>query len=231
MVQTAALPPLVRGKWYAMSWEEFLVWAPDEGQAEWVDGEGIAYVSTSTRHGDLLEFFASLLGLYLRVFGLGRLYNSQILLRLPARPSGRMPDILVVPQDRLDQIRHQWVENAALFVAEFISEDSVERDLIEKRFEFQQAGFPEYLAVDARLDHDDVIFLRLDDRGEYQPVEPDEEGRYHSRALPGFWFHPSWFSQVPRPDVEDLMLEIAPDAYEAWITAKLQAKRRRRGTR
>lgn len=227
MVQSAVLPPLIRGKRYPMTWEEFLDWAPDEGQAEWVDGEGIAYVSTSTLHGDRVEFLAALLSLYLRVFGLGRLYTSQVLLRMPSRPSGRMPDIFVVPNNRLDQILPKWVENAALFVTEFLSDDSVERDLYEKRDEFEKAGFPEYLALEARPNRNDVVFLRRDEHGKYQSVEPDEEGRYHSLALPGFWFHPDWFLQDPLPDIEDLMLEIAPEAYEAWITAKLQARRNR----
>ena len=96
MVQQAALPPLVRGQWYPMSWEEFLAWSPDEGQSEWVDGKGIAYVSNSTLHGGRVGFLAELLRVYVRVFDLGEVFFDSILLRLPTRPSGRMPDVLVV---------------------------------------------------------------------------------------------------------------------------------------
>ncbi len=39
MVQSSTLPPLVRGKWYPMTYEEFLAWAPDGLRTEWTDGE------------------------------------------------------------------------------------------------------------------------------------------------------------------------------------------------
>ncbi len=54
MAQPSILPPPVRGEWIPMSWEEFLDWSPDEGQSEWVDGRGIAYVSNGIRRMRLM---------------------------------------------------------------------------------------------------------------------------------------------------------------------------------
>jgi len=209
-----------------MSFEEFLTWAPDEGQAEWVAGKGIAYVSTSTRHGEMVDFLADLLRRFVAIFALGRVYTSQILLRLPTRPSGRMPDIFVVSHDALDRIQAQWVDGPARFVVEFISDESVVRDLIDKRGEFETAGIPEYLAIDSRSGPVAFTFLQRDSNGQYQLVEPDPDGRYHSRELPGFWLDPRWFEGESLPDVEDVLLEIAPEAYETWILAKIFARRR-----
>jgi Uma2 family endonuclease len=214
MVQSATLPPLVRGVWYPMTWEEFLDWC-DEGQSEWVDGKGIAYVSNSTLHAGRVFFLARLLDLYVRVFDLGEVYVENVLLRLPARPSGRMPDVMVV---RREAIRERWVEGTALFAAEFLSEDSVERDLVEKRAEFERAGIPEYPTIDARPGQRVFRYLRLDDAGRYQEVEPDDQGRYHSAVLPGFWLDPNWFWQDPLPNVERLMMRIAPEAYWRYLT-------------
>jgi Uma2 family endonuclease len=225
MAQPTTLPPLVRGEWTPMDWETFLAWSSEEGQFEWVDGRGIAHVSNSTPHARIVAFLSDLLRLYLRIFDLGELFVDQVLLRLPARPSGRMPDLFVVGRNDRERVRYQWVDNTALLVVEVLSEDSVTRDQREKRAEYEQAGIPEYLTIDGRPDRDGVTFLRLDVEGRYQPVDPDERGRYHSTALPGFWFDPAWFRQDPPPDPEDLLLTIAPEAYEAWLLEKIRARR------
>ncbi len=217
MVQQVELPPLVRGRWYPMSWEEFVVWSPDEGQAEWVDGWGIAYVSNSSPHMRMLGFWVELLRLYVRVFDIGEVFFDNMLMRLPTRPSGRMPDLFIVGRDDAPRVHHQWVEGPALFATEFLSEDNPERDTVEKLREYGDAGLPEYLWVDARLGRRDVRFNRHDGTG-YRTVEPDQDGRYHSEVLPGFWFDPDWFWQDPLPDPNRLMLKIAPEAYWRYLT-------------
>jgi Uma2 family endonuclease len=222
MAQTATLPPLIRGTWYPMTWEEFLDWC-DEGQSEWVDGKGIAYLSNSTLHGRRVAFLAELLRLYVRVFDLGEVFSDQMLLRLPTRPSGRMPDIFVIGRDQLDRVQHQWVEGPALLGIEYLSDESVERDLVEKRVEYERAGMREYPVIDARPGHFEFLYLRLDEDGHYQEVAPDEQGRYHSEVLPGFWLDPNWFWQDPLPDVEDVMYAIAGHAYDEWLAAKRRA--------
>lgn len=220
MVQQAALPPLVRGRRYPMSWDEFLVWAPNEGQAEWVDGEGIAYVSNSLLHVRMLAFWVDLLRLYVRVFDLGEVFADQMLMRLPTRPSGRMPDLFVIGRDDAPRLHDQWFEGPALFATEFLSEDDPERDAVEKLQEYGDAGLPEYLWVDARLGRRDFRFNRHDGTG-YRLVEPDENGHYHSEVLQGFWFDPEWFWQDPLPDPNRLMLQIAPEAYRRYLVSLL----------
>jgi len=217
MAQPTVLPPPVRGEWLPMSWEEFLAWSSGEGKFEWVDGKGIAHVSNSIPHDRIVVFLAGLLGLYLRVFDLGEVFVEQVLLRLPSRPSGRMPDLFVVGRDDRDGIRYQWVEGPILLAIEVLAEESVERDTREKRDEYERDGVREYLTVDARPSHREFMWLRLDDAGRYQPIQPDAAGRYHSVALPGFWLDPAWFDQDLPPNVERLMLRIAPEAYRRYL--------------
>jgi Uma2 family endonuclease len=205
-----------------MSWEEFLDWC-DEGQSEWVDGKGIAYVSNSALHVRRVKFLATLLDIYVRIFDLGEVFAENLLVRLPTRPSGRMPDIFVVGRDQLDRIHQQWVEGPPLLGIEYLSEDSVERDLVDKRAEYERAGMREYPVIDARPGRFTFLFLRLDDAGHYQEVAPDAQGRYHSEVLPGFWLDPIWFWQDPLPDVEDVMFAIAGPAYDDWLAAKRRA--------
>jgi Uma2 family endonuclease len=224
MAQPTVLPPLVRGEWIPMTWEEFLEWAPAEGQSEWVDGGGIAYVSNSARHVDIVVFLAELLGRYLRVFTLGKVFVDTMLLRLPTRPSGRMPDVFVVGRDDLDRIQPQWVEGPVLLAIEILSEGSADQDLVEKRAEYERAGIAEYVVIDARSGRHEFVYLRLDTDGRYQPLAPDADGRYRSAAFPEFWLDPAWFWQDPLPDVEDILWEMVPDAYEAWLLAKRRAR-------
>lgn len=216
MVQQLTRSPVVQGQWIPMTWEEFLAWSP-QGQSEWVDGEGIAYVSTSTRHGDLLEFLGMLIGVYLRVFGLGRIYTSQTLMRLPSRRSGRMPDIMVVRMEHLDRLRDKWLEGPADFVVEFVSDDDPDRDLVVKHAEFEREGVPEYLTIDSRPNRDDVRLRQLHSDGRYHIAAPDELGRIHSQVLPGFWLDPVWFQQDPLPNPMTILRRVSPEAWRRLV--------------
>jgi Uma2 family endonuclease len=224
MAQPTTLPQLTRGEWIEMTWEEFLAW-PIAGKTEWVDGKGIAHVANSIPHARLVAFLEDLLGLFVRVFALGEVFSQNALLRIPTRPAGRSPDLFVVGRDDLAGVQRQWFSGPVLLAVEVISADSGERDLVEKRAEYEQAGVREYLVLDEQPDRRGITYLRLGTDGRYHPVEPDAEGRCHSEALPGFWFDPAWLDQDPLPFVEDLLLSIAPDAYEAWLLARLRARR------
>ena len=224
MVQSSTALPVLRGVPIPMTWDEFIAWDV-EGKTEWIDGEGIAYVSSSARHVRLVVFLAGLLGRYVRAFDLGEVLIENLIVRLPTRPSGRAPDVFVIGRSDAERVLPKWVEGPVPFAVEIISEDSVERDTVEKRAEYERAGVTEYLIVESRPNRRDVTFLRLDDDGRYRPVEPDADGRYHSGILSGFWFDPEWFGQDPLPEVDDLLLEIAPDAYEAWLLARIRAHR------
>ena len=116
------------------------------------------------------------------------------------------------------------VYGAPDLVIEVLSEDTAREDLGRKRDEYEALGVAEYVLLDARPGRQEFPYLRLDDTGRYQPVAPDGRGRYHSAVLPGFWLDPDWFRPDPLPDVEDLLLAIAPDAYEAWLLAKIRSR-------
>src|SRR5215212_7124935 len=107
MVQPTTLPPQVRGEWIPMTYEEFLAWS--EGMhAEWVDGEGIIFVTSSERHVRFLLLFTNLLSAYVNLFQLGRVIPAPFQMRLDARPSGREPDLMVVLNAHLHRVRRYW---------------------------------------------------------------------------------------------------------------------------
>ena len=197
MARQATLPPVVRGQWVPMTFDEFLEWSADEGQAEWVDGKGTVYEPNIPRHGQFLGFLACLVGMYLEAHDLGQIYCSTIILRLPTRPAARSPDLMVILAEHRDRIGERWVEGPADLVIELFSDDSVGRDQDDKRREYEAEGVREYLLVDARLGKHGFDFYRLNDAGRYEPVQPDTAGRYHSAVLPGFWLDSAWLRQDP----------------------------------
>jgi Uma2 family endonuclease len=225
MVQSATLPPLVRGQWFPMTYEEFERWVPDGMHGEWWDGEGIIFVAPTKEHQDGAIFLATLIGTFARIFDLGEVVIAPFEMRLRegARPE---PDVLFVSKANAHRWHNKRLIGPADFAAEFTSDETAAHDRGRKFDEYQDAGVREYPIIDRRRRPGRFDFYRLDEHGLYREVEPDERGRYHSLVLPGFWLDPSWFWQDPLPGVEDVLLEMVPDAYEAWITAKLRARQR-----
>jgi hypothetical protein len=115
------------------------------------------------------------------------------------------------------RITREWLVGGADFVAEVGSEDSLTRDRRDKYLEFQATGMREYLWFEGREGHTGFDFYRLDAAGIYQPVQPDDLGRYHSKVLPGFWFDPRWFEQDPLANPLHLLKTIAPDAWRRFV--------------
>jgi Uma2 family endonuclease len=220
MVQSSTALPLLRGVPIPMTWDEFIAWDV-EGKTEWVDGEGIAHVSSSARHVQIVIFLSELIGRYLRLFDLGVVFAESMIVRLPSRPSGRAPDVFVVGQADRERVRPKWVDGPVPLAIELISEDSVARDTVEKRAEYEREGIHEYLIIEARPERNGLTFLRLGADGQYAPVLPDENSRYHSMVLPGFWIDPAWFERDSLPEVDRLMLQIAPAAYRRYLAELL----------
>ena len=219
MVHQATLPEVVREQWFPMTFEEFLDWAPDEGQAEWVDGWGIAYMSNSARHERVLDFLRSLIGLYLMITGRGELFSTSMIMRVRTRPAGRMPDLFVVLAEHRHRVQRQWLEGAADFGLEVLSDSSVTRDLDVKFHEFETEGLPEYLIADGRERSDTFLWHRRGPDGRYRLLEPDAEGRYHSEVLPGFWIDPAWLKEDRLPNPLLVIRRIVPEAWRLFVAA------------
>jgi Uma2 family endonuclease len=208
-----------------MAYEEFLDWAPDGLRSEWTDGEGIIYMTAGDRHQALILLLASTLDGFVRLFGLGRVSLASYPMKLWPEGPHREPDVLFVASTHLDRWTEQRLHGPDDFVLDVLSEDTAGEDQDRKRRQYEAIGIPEYVMIDARPGRHEFVFLRLDEDGRYQPVQTDDHGRYHSAVLPGFWLRPAWFREDPLPRAETLLLEIAPDAYEAWLLAEIQARR------
>ena len=162
----------------------------------------------------------SLIARFATLFDLGRAMFAGFHMRLWEGGPAREPDVLLVATAHLERWTRARVLGAVDFAAEVISPESVTRDLVDKLREYALAGIPEYLLIDPGPGERWMRLYRLDAGGTSQEVEPDEQGRIHFETLPGFWLDPRWFQQRPLPGAEELMLEIAGDAYWDWFIAK-----------
>ena len=212
-VPPVADAPIVRGQPLPMTYEECLA-LPTGIRAEWVDGKGYVFMPSAKEHQDVVSLLHLLLATFVRLHDLGKVMLTPFV--MVARPgrSYREPDLLFVAKERLDRLERTQLIGAADLVVEVISDDSVTRDRRDKRCE-EAIGVREYWIFDPRPRQHLAEFYGLGTAGVYEPIEPDEEGRIHSRVLPGFWLRPEWFWQDPSPDPDELLVEIAPAAIRA----------------
>ena len=212
MARPSATLPAPQEQPLAMTYEEWLAWADDSTQSEWVDGKVTVFMPPTIRHARIVRFLYLLLGMYLEPRDLGEVLAAPVEMRIVPGRSSREPDLLFVARDHRDRIADKRVEGPADLVVELISDDSVTRDRVDKFREYEAAGIPEYWLLDPRPRQQRADFYQLTGAGTYRPVSPDADGRYHSVVVPGFWLRPDWLWQDPLPAVWTCLAEIAPEA-------------------
>jgi Uma2 family endonuclease len=187
-----------------ITFEDFCFLVKDDQKADLIDG--VIYMASpeNTDANELLMWLIGLMGLFVQVNGLGKIYGSRVALRLDNR-NGPEPDLAFVKKSRLRLVKRGHIAGAADLVIEIVSPDSIERDYVKKRRLYQRAGIPEYWIIDELKQQ--VICLRLDSSGKYRTVKP-ADGRLHSQVISGFWFRPEWLWQNPLPQMLDVFVEI-----------------------
>lgn len=202
-----------------MTYDEYWAWGQQEGHhGEWVDGEVIVFMTTTDRHQRITTFLIQLLGNYLSLRRMGRLFSQTFELR-GREGAAREPDILVVLSQNLDRLETVRLRGAGDIVVEIISPDSVTRDRKVKAAEYASVGVPEYWVVDPRERRETLEVLRLDPDGSYVPIAPAKDGRIHSAILPGVWADASWLRYAEDlPEVVGLSMEMVAAAELAQST-------------
>lgn len=151
----------------------------------------------TARHQQIMKFVGSLLDAYFSERAIGQVIYPPFLMRLPQKPSGREPDLLVLLDTSLERLRPAYLDGPADIVVEIVSEESQDRDRGVKFSEYEAAGITEYWLLDPLRNHAD--FYRLGEHGRYQRVEFDADGRFQSAVLPGLALNPNWLwaQQLP----------------------------------
>jgi Uma2 family endonuclease len=183
-----------------MSYEEFLAWADEDIQAEWVEGEVIIFMPTKKVHQVTLQFLFELLELFVNLFDLGKVQVAPFEMKLTPTGPSREPDILFVSKENLERLTEDKLNGPADLVIEIISKDSVSRDRDDKFREYAAAGVREYWIIDPRPEKQRADFYHLDETGAYRLFGVEDDERVESRLLVGFWLNPAWLWEADSRD-------------------------------
>ena len=167
----------------------------------------------------LIELFLlRVLSSFVELHNLGEVFTPPFQMKLER--TGREPDVLYVASAHMDRVKATYLDGPADLTVEVLSPESIGRDRGEKFFEYQKAGIPEYWLIDPATER--AEFYQLNAKGAYQFIEPDTEGIYHSRIVPGFWLRIVWLWEDRLPSVDDTMLAVGGEAYARQMIARLR---------
>jgi len=149
---------------------------------EFTDGYVEVLPMPTDHHQAILAYLFELFLAYLRPRG-GKVRFSPLRVRIRARKF-REPDLVLV-RDAKDPRRQNRYWQGADLALEVVSDDKPERDLVEKRGDYAEAGIPEYWIVNPETET--ITVLRLEDTTyvEYGVFGRGAEAA-GSALLPGF---------------------------------------------
>ena len=206
-----------------MTYEEFLAWADEDVHAEWKDGKVTVHIPQKPPHQILSQFLSYILGLYIRIRELGRLYVAPIEVKLWSGGPAREPDLVFVSNDHLDRVTAERIIGAPDLVVEIVSDDSVHRDRVDKLDDYETIGVSEYWIIDNRLNQNRAWFYRLDQFGQYQLVPIGPDGIFHSEIIPGFWLRLGWLWVAQPNELRALAEIVGPDEFAQAMQRALRS--------
>jgi len=180
----------------ALTFEDFCVLVTDGQKADLIDG--VIYMASpdNTDANELFTWLITIIYPFTRKRKLGRTFGSRVAFRIN-EINAPEPDIGVVLTSRLHLVQRGRVNGPPDLAIEIVSPDSIERDYVRKRAQYQRAGVTEYWIIDEM--EQTVLVLFLGKSGRYREIRP-RQGVLHSKVLPGFWLRPEWLWQQPLPD-------------------------------
>ncbi len=187
-----------------VTFEDFCFLVKEDQKADLIDG--VIYMASpeNTDANSLFMWFGGLMDLYAEERELGKVFGQKVTLRLDDR-NGPEPDILFVANNRLHLIRWGHIDGPADLAVEIVTPESIDRDYVKKREQYERAGIQEYWIIDEQ--EEKVTVFRLDRNGKYREVKP-RDGKYHSKVLVGFWIRPEWLWQRPLPKKLKVLHEV-----------------------
>lgn len=186
-----------------MSEREFVDWAFEHVDAEWVDGEVILMAPANDAHESVDEWLGRLIGEFSEQKGLGILRRNMFV-RFAGQRRRRVPDLFFISTARRDRVRPTYVDGAPDLIVEIVSPDSQNRDRREKYLEYSTAGVREYWIIDPMSKTFDAYALR----GRKYVALGAGDGSVRSRVLTGFVMRAEWLFER-RPTVAQVLKELA----------------------
>lgn len=85
-------------------------------------------------------------------------------------------------------------------------------DRVDKYLEYERAGVREYWIIDPRPRQEQADFYVRGEGGRFVAAPIDDEGIYHSTAVPGFRLRLEWLRRPEQTDVERALAWMLADA-------------------
>lgn len=199
------------------SFGDFLELVKEDQKADLLDGVIHMTSPESVDHNDLVFWLGMVLGQFVEEGRLGKLNINRVAYRLSDKNAPE-PDLGFVSLDRLGIRKSGYVDGAPDVAVEFVSPDSVERDYVDKRRRYEEAGVQEYWIIDP--DESRATFLRLES-GKFVEVAVKDHV-FRSRAVPAFYLDTRWLWQRPLPPSLAIVQEMLAKAAESSPTSKVK---------
>ena len=212
-------------KWYANPY------ADKEVSYEWHNGRLEAKPLSTRAQLELYNWFFHLLLHYVESHPIASLLNLETGFILSIQdldnPTGerkevRKPDIGVIRNDN----PVEWEEGERIYkgscdmCVESVSDSTraaILRDTEAKKQSYAGSGVREYYILDPSEQY--MHCYRLNAAGDYEEIEPDDEGVIRSEVLPGFQFR--WDDLIRKPAIRKLILD---EVYGGYILPEYQAE-------
>lgn len=176
------------------SFADFLELVREDQKADLLDGVIHMASPENTDHNKLVLWLATILGQYVEGHDLGQVTVNKVAFRLAPKTAPE-PDIGFVAAERVECIKHGYVDGPPDLAIEIVSPDSYDRDYHEKRRVYEQAGVREYWIIDPA--EQKAMFLVRD--GDSLVPTACENDVFRSRVIAGFEIDQRWLSQRPLP--------------------------------
>jgi Uma2 family endonuclease len=185
------------------TFEEFFELVEDGQKADLLDG--VIYMASpdNTDAGDLTVWLTIVLGGFVDVKELGKIFVSRFAYRIGSK-HGPEPDIGFVPKALLVRRRRGYIDGPPALAIEIVSPDSVQRDYIQKRAIYEQAGVREYWILDPDEGRATFLVLR---KKRYKKVSPIKN-IIQSEVVPGFHLDVRWLLSASRPSAYDVLRKL-----------------------
>ncbi|MGD0464106.1 MAG: Uma2 family endonuclease [Tepidisphaeraceae bacterium] len=175
-------------------------------KAEWVDGEVIIMAPVSREHSDLNVWLLRLFAEFVDHHDLGQVLGPEFPMRVVSIRTWRSPDIMFVSKSRFSKFHPTYLDGAPDLIVEIVSPDSEARDWRDKYIAYESSGVREYWVVDPLAKRVDAYTLGRSKR--YSLIQPDDEGRIHSKTLKGLFVQPQWLWRSPLPKLSGVLKEL-----------------------
>jgi len=187
-----------------VTFDRFYELVDENVKADLLDGQIIRDSPAIPRHGFTATWLSRLIGDYAEVLDLGIVGGATMTVRL-SKYQGPEPDVFFIRKSRLGIVNEKYVDGPPDLCIEVISKSSRKIDRGRKFVLYADHGVKEYWIIDPLRD---TVEFYENQGGEWVEIKPDEQGRFHSKVLPGFWLKPEWLVANPAPPILKTIQEI-----------------------